>query len=386
MGHDPSVVLMGGRALVLGGAGAMGREAVRDLALTSDFDEIVVADREVPSALRLVDELNDRRLSAVRVDVTRREDVEQLMGRADVVANCTTYHYGLELVRSAIRCRRPYVDLGGLFNTPRQLELGPEAERAGVPIVLGCGATPGVTNLMAQAAAAELDSVARVEIAFGSLRPLAASPGLLDTILEEFSPTTARFYFEDGRFVSVPPFSGARMLDFLAPVGTLETYFVPHSESHTVPRFLTPRPKHVSVRGSWHPEIMKAMRVFLDYGLTSEEAFSVDGTALSPRTFLRAHLLHRPPALDGPVAFFLRVDVTGERDQRAKVIVYRSAHPTDWGLAGTARMTGVPISIALQALARGEVACAGVLGPEAAFSPEPVFAQLRARGVTVEHD
>jgi len=377
---------MGGRALVLGGAGAMGREAVRDLALTSDFDEIVVADRDVSSALRLVDELKDRRLNALRVDVTRRDEVEQLMYRADVIANCTTYHYGLELVRSAIRCRRPYVDLGGLFNTPRQLELGPEAQSAGVPIVLGCGATPGVTNLMAQAAAAELDSVDRVEIAFGSLRPLAASPGLLDTILEEFSPTTERFYFEDGRFVAVPPFAGARVLEFLPPVGVLETYFVPHSESHTVPRFLDPRPNHVSVRGSWHPEIMKAMRVFLDYGLTSEEAFPVDGAALSPRTFLRAHLLHRPPVLDSPVAFFLRVDVTGERDHKSKATSYRSAHPTDWGLAGTARMTGVPMSIALQALARGEVARAGVMGPEAAFSPEPMFAQLRARGVSVERN
>lgn len=377
---------MGGRALVLGGAGAMVREAVRDLALTSDFDEIVVADRDLAAAQRLVSELKDRRLSAIPVDVTRSDEVERLMERADVVANGTTYHFGLDLVRSAIRCRRPYVDLGGLFNTPRQLELGPEAERAGVPIVLGCGATPGVTNLMAQAAAAELDSVDRVEIAFGSLRPLAASPGLLDTILEEFSPTTERFYYEDGRFVPVPPFAGARVLEFLPPVGALETYFVPHSESHTVPRFLAPRPNHVSVRGSWHPEIMKAMRVFLDYGLTSEDPLPVDGTALSPRKFLRAHLLHRPPALDSPVAFFLRVDVTGERDQKSKTISYRSSHPTDWGLAGTARMTGVPMSIALQALARGEVARAGVLGPEAAFSPEPMFAQLRARGVIIERD
>src|SRR5712692_11035577 len=218
------------RALVLGGAGTMGREVVRDRA----------------AADRLVHELRDRRLTAVSVDVTQSDQVEALMRRVDVVANCTTYHYGLDLVRSAIRFHRPYVDLGGLFNTPRQLELGPEAEAEGLAIVLGCGATPGVTNLMAQAAASEMDEVERVEIAFGSLRPLAASPGLLDTILEEFSPTIARFYYEDGRFVPVPPFAGARVLEFLPPVGALETYFVPHSETHTVPRFLTRHPNHVS--------------------------------------------------------------------------------------------------------------------------------------------
>jgi len=374
---------MGQRALVLGGSGTMGREVTRDLALTSDFGEIVIGDRDQAASDRLVAELGDRRLRAVIVDVTQPAQVEALMARADVVANCTTYHFGLEVVRSAIKLRRPYVDLGGLVNTPRQLELGPEAEEAGVAIVLGCGATPGVTNLMAQAAARGMDEVERVEIAFGSLRPLAASPGLLDTILEEFSPTTSRFYYEAGRFVPVPPFAGARVLEFLPPVGPLTTYFVPHSETHTLPRFLVHPPVHVSVRGSWHPEIMTAMRVFLDYGLTAEEPEPVDGAMVSPRSFLRAHLLRRQPAFDGPVAFFLRVDATGRRGQDPQTVTYLSAHPTDWGPAGTARMTGIPASIALQGLAAGRVTRVGVLGPEAAFDPEPFFQQLAQRGITV---
>jgi lysine 6-dehydrogenase len=374
---------MAGRALVLGGAGAMGREVVRDLAATSDFDEIMVADRDLTAARQLVDELQNTRLRPIAVDVTDLKQVEELLRRTNVVANCTTYHYGLDLVRSAIRCRRPYVDLGGLFNTPRQLELGPEAVSGEVPIVLGCGATPGVTNLMAQAASAGMDSIERVEIAFGSLRPLAASPGLLDTILEEFSPTTSRFYYQDGQFVQVAPFSGARTLEFLPPVGALETYFVPHSETHTLPRFLTPQPHHVAVRGSWHPDIMRAMRIFLDYGLTGEEPFPVDGIALSPRAFLRAHLLHTAPALDSPVAFFLRVDVTGAKDGGSLTVSYQSSHPTAWGSSGTARMTGIPTSIALQALARGDVARVGVLGPEAAFEPGRFFDELGQRGITV---
>ena len=361
----------------------MGREVVRDLAATSDFDEVLVADRDLAAAMQLVDELGGKRLRAEAVDVTDMASVDALLGRVDVVANCTTYHHGLELVRAAIRMRRPYVDLGGLFNTPRQLELGPEAERAGVAIVLGCGATPGVTNLMALQASAGMDRVDRVEIAFGSLRPLAASPGLLDTVLEEFSPTTARFYYEDGDFVPVPPFSGARVLEFAPPVGTLETYMVPHSETHTLPRFLHPKPRHVAVRGSWHPEVMKAMRVFLDYGLTNEEPFRVDGTVMAPRAFLRAHLLHSPPALDSPVAFFLRVDVTGEIAGTAATASLRSSHPTSWGAAGTARMTGIPASVAVQALAAGEVMRTGVIGPEAAFEAGAFFGRLAERGIEV---
>ena len=373
------------QALVLGGCGTMGKEVTRDLALTSDFSRIVVADKDGARAQAFVEELGDHRLVAAAVDVTRRAEVEALLRDCDVVANCTTYHFGLELVRLAIACRKPYVDLGGLFNTPRQLELGPQAEQAGVPIVLGCGATPGVTNLMAQAAAASMDGVDRVEIAFGSLRPLAASPGLLDTILEEFSPTTSRFFYEDGRFVPVPPFDGARRIAFLPPVETLETYYVPHSETHTIPRFLSKRPTHVSVRGSWHPEIMAAMRLFLAYGLTSEQPIAVDGASISPREFLRAHLLARKePIGGGPVAFFLRVDVTGRIRGNPVTSTFRSSHPTDWGAAGTARMTGIPASIAIQALARGEVARAGVMGPEAAFDPEVFFRELNQRRIIIE--
>lgn len=373
------------QALVLGGCGTMGKEVTRDLAQTSDFSRIVVADKDGARAQAFVDELGDHRLVAAAVDVTRRAEVEALLRECDVVANCTTYHFGLDLVRLTIACHKPYVDLGGLFNTPRQLELSAQAEQAGVPIVLGCGATPGVTNLMAQAAAASMDVVERVEIAFGSLRPLAASPGLLDTILEEFSPTTSRFFYEDGRLVPVPPFSGARRIVFLPPVGTLETYYVPHSETHTIPRFLSKRPTHVSVRGSWHPEIMAAMRLFLAYGLTSEQPLAVDGASISPRKFLRAHLLARKePIGDGPVAFFLRIDVTGRTRGEPATSTYRSSHPTDWGAAGTARMTGIPASIALQALARGDVARTGVIGPEAAFEPHAFFQELNQRGIVIE--
>jgi saccharopine dehydrogenase-like NADP-dependent oxidoreductase len=46
-------------------------------------------------------------------------------------------------------------------------------------------------------------------------------------------------------------------------------------------------------------------------------------------------------------------------------------------------MTGIPTSIGLQALARGEVARSGVMGPEAAFEPGRFFDQLARRGIAI---
>src|SRR5262249_14957403 len=153
---------------------------------------------------------------------------------------------------AAIAAKVNYLDLGGLYNTPKQLTLDEKARRAGVAIVLGCGATPGITNLMARQATKELDRVDEGHIAFASFRDLAPSPGLLDTVLDEFSPDTVRFFFRQGKFVEVPAFSGAKDIHFAKPVGRQTTYYVPHSEVHTIPRFIK-GVKVVDVRGTWRP-------------------------------------------------------------------------------------------------------------------------------------
>lgn len=50
------------RAPVLGGAGAVCKETTRDLAESSDFQEIVVADWDLETAAKLVESIRDPRL------------------------------------------------------------------------------------------------------------------------------------------------------------------------------------------------------------------------------------------------------------------------------------------------------------------------------------
>src|SRR6266704_6832848 len=193
------------KAVVLGGCGAMGSEATRDLATTSDFDEITIADLNIAQAQALADELNANtgreRVHAVPVDASDEDALVAVIRGQDVVVNTMTYHFGLQATRAAIRAGVNYLDLGGLHNTPKQLALDHEAQAAGVTIVLGCGATPGVTNILARRGADDLDTVEAVHIAFASHRSIAPSPGLLDTILDEFSPEASRFYYKDGHLV-----------------------------------------------------------------------------------------------------------------------------------------------------------------------------------------
>jgi hypothetical protein len=216
----------------------MGSEATRDLSRTSDFEEIVIADADLERAQALATELGGGRVRAIQVDANDEAALTNSLRGFDVVANCTTYHFGLIVTRAAINAQVNYLDLGGLYNTPRQLEMDEDARRAGVTICLGAGATPGVTNLMARAAADQLDQVDEVHIAFASFRSIAPSPGLLDTVLDEFSPSSRRFFWQAGDFIETPAFSGAKHVRFAAPVGEIETFYVPHSETHTIHRFL----------------------------------------------------------------------------------------------------------------------------------------------------
>ncbi|MCS6913993.1 MAG: saccharopine dehydrogenase NADP-binding domain-containing protein [Myxococcales bacterium] len=372
--------------LVLGGCGAMGTEATRDLVRTSEFTEILVADADLPRAQALCEELGDRRLRAVRVDAGDSAALRGLMAQANLVLNCTPYTFGLIVTEAAIAARRPLLDLGGLYNTPRQLALDEQARQAGITIVLGMGATPGITNLMARAGADQMSQVHEVHIAFATFRRMAPSPGLLSTVLDEFSPSTMRFYYEEGRFVEVPPFAGEREVEFAPPVGRQRVYIVPHSETHTLPRFL-PGVRRVDVRGTWRPEIMAALRLYAEVGLLSADPVAVGDVRIAPKELLRTLYLqserHRED--EGEYAFFLHVEVVGSRDGREVVATYNLSHPprSAWGTTATARVTGIPASIGAQRLARGEVTRTGVLAPEAAFEPTGFFRALAERDIFI---
>lgn len=373
------------KVLVLGGCGAMGTEVTTDLAKTGKiFQEIAIADIDLGRAKALATKLG-KKCTSHKVDMNDEAGLTKLMKGYDVVANCTTYHFGMNATRAAIAAKKSYLDLGGLYNTPKQLALDAEAKKAGCTILLGCGATPGVTNLMARYGANRMDSPRAVHIAFASFRYIAPSPGLLDTILDEFGPDTVRTYFEDGKFVEQPPFAGQKTVDFMEPLGPQDVYYVPHSETRTMPKFIQ-GVKRVDVRGCWQKDIMDRLKFFLSQGLLDAKPVKIAGTEIPSKAFLKAHILSQTPPKGGILwAFYLNVEVVGTHEGRTVRRVYRTNHPgmDKWKEAATAKMTGIPASIGAQMLAQGKAKVKGVVAPEACFVPEEFFRELEKRGIKV---
>src|SRR5207247_8338796 len=118
----------------LGGCGAMGTEVTRDLARTRAFEEIVIADANLERAQALAEELGGGRVRSQKIDAADENLLTGQFRGFSVVANCTPYHFGMAASRAAIQARVSYLDLGGLFNTPRQLQLDEAARQAGVTL------------------------------------------------------------------------------------------------------------------------------------------------------------------------------------------------------------------------------------------------------------
>ncbi len=362
----------------------MGNAATRDLAQTSEFQQITIGDLDQAKAQSLADELGGGRVDAAAVNVTDVEGLTKLFSDYDIVLNCTSYAFGLGITHAAIAARKPLLDLGGLYNTPKQLALTDEAKAAGVTIVLGMGATPGVTNLMARAGSTRMDSVDSIHIHFATYRSIAPSPGLLSTVLDEFSPSTKRFYHENGNLIECAPFEGEKLVTFDAPIGRIPAWFVPHSETHTLPRFIA-GVKRVDVRGTWCPEIMHALKHYNEVGLLDIEK---NEHGVAPKDIMTQIFLKK----DWPVVpdwrFYVNVEVKGHRGPHAVTATYNLSHPgsEQWGHSCTGRVTGIPASIGAQMIAAGRALSPGVLGPEAAFEPWPFFAELAKREIKVREE
>lgn len=384
------------RYVVLGGAGAMGRITVRDLFETAVDAEILIADYNLESAQKLARSYRSPRVKAAFVDVLDLQATSRLLRGAFAVINSVQYEYNLHVMKAALRARTHYLDLGGLFHmTRRQLKLHSRFKKAGLTAILGIGAAPGITNVLARFAADQLDRVREIHIRLGSIDetkvinpPPLASSYSIQTILEEFSYPPA--VFTTGRFKFVEPMSGEEEVIFPAPVGRQYPMHTIHSEIATLP--LTYKNKgisEVSFKIAFDRDFTEKVRFLRDVGLASEKPVAVKGVKVAPRDLLVRLIRTLPkPVTRGPLKEYeiIRVVVKGKKDGKAQtwIVDCHTRGMPKWGI-GLDIDTGSPPSIAAQMLAAGEIKARGAVPAEVAIEPKLFFAELKKRKMEVRY-
>ncbi len=370
--------------IVLGGAGAMGRIAVRTLTEYTDIDQITIADYNEERAHEVAATLRCNNLSVRQIDVNDEERLRALLRGADVVLNAVEYIFNLPVLKACIQEKVHYADLGGLFHMTRKLMgLSEEVSAAGITAILGMGGTPGVTNVQARAAADQLDRVESIRVQLGcsddtpSSAPLVA-PYSIRTILDEF--TKQPQVFQDGVWYPQQPLTGQEEMVFPLPVGRATAIYSLHSECATfLVSFQNKGIRHVSFKIAFPTDFMTKLKFLVDLGFGSDEPINVRGIKVSPREVL-ARLLEMAPAEDVEPqdCDVLRLVASGEaEDQRVEITQQIVVLPyRRWGISAGALDTGTPLAIAGHMLATGEITRRGAFGPEMCVPVSPFFHEL----------
>ena len=380
------------KIVVLGGAGLMGRIAVKDLAASGGTQQIVIADRDIDLAHKVADLLpkGRSRVEIVETDVTDRAKLVEALRGADAVLNAVHYYFNLEVMRACLEVGAHYTDLGGLFHlTRKQLELHDEFAAAGLTAVLCMGSAPGVPNVQARYAADRLDTVESIRIYDGIL-PLTGDDlrfgYAIPTIIDEL--VMPPMVFRDGEFVAEEPLSGEEDYWFEPPVGLLRCHLSLHSEVATLPVSF----KEKGIRECFFkinywgmsPEAFAKVKLLADLGFAGSEPVEVKGAQVKPRDMLVTLLADYIPPLDAfvqepadPTHWTKEIvtEISGTRDGEPRT--YRMGTLTPIG----SLPTGVAPSIAAQWLAAGRVPVPGVFPPEVALDPVAFFAELAQRGI-----
>ena len=358
------------RFIVLGGAGDMGNEAVRALAIHPGVHEVMVADLNLQAAEALADELGGP-LRACRLDALDRQGLVDSIRGYDVALGFVGpfVYFERPLVEAAIEAGVHYVSIADDYEAARAaLALDEAARQAGTTVITGLGNCPGLTNLLAKKGARSLDLPRRVHIAWFGGADDAGGYANYRHAVHIFCGKVPSF--EHGHEILVRSGSGREVVEFPPPCGRLPVYYTGHAEPVTIPKNI-PELEEVTLKGGiWPAWLARAGISLVRVGLLRGER----SQKLWADFFYR--VLPRLPQGKCTVSGY-RVDVWGEKGGR-------EAHHWYAGVDRMKRITSIPAALGAVMVARGEISERGVFSPEALIDPDTMLSRLEPYGIEVE--
>ncbi len=374
------------RFCVLGGGGHIGSGIARELRKLSD-GEIVVADLNFEKAESVAKEIDG---TAVKVDVTDYESVKNAVRDCDVVLSAVGpyYRFGEIVLRNVIEAGKSFVDVDDDYDaTGKCLELDGLAKEKGVTAVVGLGATPGITNVLARFGSEKMDSVESIDTywAWTSLDPTMGSA----IIAHYFHASDGNIpTYRDGEWVDVRALSDAEVVEFPDPIGCIEVYNVGHPEPVTIPRYI--EVKNVTNKGTVWPDIMAELtKYFSMLGFTSLKKVKLGDIEIAVRDIMVTLTEHLPEIV--PMDVIIRitqetaerfgeqfalygvgvaVKISGESGGRRKELFYGISE------ASAVKATALPAAIGATMIAEGKVSEPGVFAPEGIIPAEDFLRKL----------
>jgi len=369
----------------------MGTVAARHLVRLKEIDDFVIADLVPARARGLAAKFRSLRVRAAPVRDAEVGTLAKILEGADLAINAAHVSLDLPLMDACLDAGADYMDLSS--EPSRQLPYDARFQKAGLTALLGGGEDPGIGNVLARAAADELDSVDAIRIRDGDTAaspdtplPVVWSPETF--LVEVFSPG---LYFEDGKLVRPPPWSGKEIYPFPEPVGPQPVYLMDHEEPETLGKFIGKGLRYVDLKLAIDDETFRILHTIHALGLLEEKPVSIEGKGVSPRKLLMS-VLPRPTDLVGKVTgtAMIAVEVDGLKDGR------RVSHRLYTGMrheeaahrhnaTATGYLVGTGAAVFATQFVHGQITQTGVISAEC-LDPAESLRLMGRMGLKVVHE
>lgn len=355
------------RILLLGANGHIGRRCASELLRHPEVEQLTFAGRTAEPLQQMADSMRGRaEIDIAPFDITKG-GLSAHARRHDRIVSCAGPGYELEslCVDGALRASVDYISLNDDLSAAQQIRRRHEAAVGSeVTVLSGCGASPGLTDLLVALAAEELDHTEEIEVSFGGS---SADGGGRATDLHFISMLDRAAHNElDQREGGA---RAPRSVYFPDPVGWIETFPAGHPEQLNV---VAQHPELSAFRfriGLAEKAVMDVVRAGIAMRLTHGET--------KRKLWLRSAAPVRPllEKLTPQAAPWtgLRVDVRGRKEGRNKTV--------SLGIVDhLANLASITLAQAAVDLPSG--APFGVVSPDQVFEPLPFLRKVAARGLT----
>ena len=248
------------KSIAIVGCGAQGGPCATIISRILDVESIVLADLDVAGAEAVKEKIGDKRISVKKLDASDLDSVREAIRGADVAINLVNPNFNPVIMEACLAEGCHYVDtsIGDTMDLDlnasdnilsrmmhgRDPRFHAEFKEKGLSCMIGCGASPGLTNVFARYLSDKYDTVDSVKIRFGK-RSRSNAPKVIAAWLPTWSPERALWgyairpvVFTGGKFETFDIYSGYEEFLFPEPTGIIPLVYHQHPEQITIPYYL----------------------------------------------------------------------------------------------------------------------------------------------------
>ncbi len=372
--------------VIIGATGDQGMIASKDL-LDSGY-AVLLCGRNKD---RLKELLKYKNANFVYLDATNIKEIVNVIKNSGskIILNCAELKLNINIMKACLITNTNYFDLGGLQETTiKQYELSNDFKNKNLIALLGCGSTPGISNVMAKHAAEQLDNIKHIDLGFcwdSNIKEFVI-PYSIESIVYEL--TTLPVALESGKFKK-SNICYYEPITKLKNVGKQYIYCIVHSEVYTFAKYFKNKGlQGVHYTAGFPEHSHNALKFLIDLGFGSNNNIKIGNQDIKIIDFTREVLRMKKHPKNYKEIENVWVKSMGRVNGKQKTILMECITESLKGyeFAGSNINTGMTISILGQLFYKSKIKGIGVTAPEACVPCDDFFTELSKRKIIIYQD